>query len=76
MRSVVEHSARRIPEWLPMVQCIGSFRCNDTVRGSAASLSALTVVWFQDEYALPIQEPALEQLAGLDWASLAVDVEL
>jgi hypothetical protein len=32
----------------------------------------LVVVWFQDEYALPIAAQVLEQLHALDWNELAV----
>ena len=33
----------------------------EACRDLDADLSVLTVVWFQDEYALPIQEPALSR---------------
>jgi hypothetical protein len=36
----------------------------------------LTIVWFQEEFALPILEPALGQLLAVDWESLAMNVEL
>jgi hypothetical protein len=65
-----------IPEWLPMVTCIGSFKDVRTARNPSMDLSVLTVVWFQDEYALPISEPALVRLVDLDWDSFATDVEL
>jgi hypothetical protein len=39
-------------------------------------ISVLRVVWFQDEYAPPIQEPALAQLLELDGDTLAMDIEL
>jgi hypothetical protein len=66
----------RISEWLPMVTCIGSFKDVRTVRNPSMDLSVLTVVWFQDEYALPIREPALSRLVDLDWDSFATDVEI
>jgi uncharacterized protein (TIGR02996 family) len=49
----------REPEWLPAVTCIGVF--GDTY-------SALAVVWFQEEYALPIEKGILTQIRALDWA--------
>ena len=67
MTRVKERFPGRIPEWLPRVQCIGSFE---------DGLTALVVVWFQDEYALPILEPALSQMLALDWESLATDFDL
>src|SRR5262245_9612650 len=39
-------SPHHIPEWLPMVTCIGSFKSITTARDSSKDLSVLTVVWF------------------------------
>lgn len=77
-RLVVERSPnpRRVPEWLPMVRCIGSFKDVVKARDPDKDLSLLTVVWFQDEYALPVLEPALSQLLAIDWELLAVDIDL
>ncbi len=52
-----------ITDWLPAVTCVGCFG-----NGGAR----LTVVWFQDEFGPPIQEPVLSALLSLDWGSLAV----
>lgn len=64
-----------VPEWLPLVTCIGTFKSVSPARDASKDLSVLTVVWFQDEFALPIKEPAFTQLKALDWATLAADVE-
>ncbi|HLH30013.1 MAG TPA: hypothetical protein VKY31_02345 [Terriglobia bacterium] len=69
-------SVRRLPEWLPLVTCIGSFKGGRPVRDPKKDISVLTVLWFQEEYALPILEPALSHLVALDWDSLAVDIEI
>ncbi len=76
MQRITEQSPHWIPEWLPTVQCIGHFKSGVTARNPEMHVSVLTVVWFQDEYAPPIQEPALGQLLGLDWEALALDIEL
>jgi uncharacterized protein (TIGR02996 family) len=76
MRRITEYSPHWIPEWLPVVQCIGQFSSGVTARNPGMHISVLTVVWFQDEYAPPIQEPALGQLLDLDWEALALDIEL
>jgi hypothetical protein len=52
----------RVSEWLPAVTCVATL---------TAGLSELTVVWFQEEYAPPIREPALGELRTLDWEALA-----
>ena len=37
--------------------------------------SALRVIWFQHEWALPIAPEIVEQLKALQWAEKALDVE-
>ena len=76
MQSIVARRPHHIPEWLPHVRCIGSFKDVVKARDPGKDLSVLTVVWYQDEYALPILEPALSQLLAMDWETLAVDVEI
>jgi hypothetical protein len=71
-----EVASRLVPEWLPTVRCIGSFNYPLPVRDQDKDISLLTVVWFQNEYALPIRDPALTQILNLDWESLATDIEL
>lgn len=65
---------RRAIEWLPEVRCIASFKSDVTRPDFDGYMSLLTVVWFQDDFALPIQESVLEQLKTLDWNALATDV--
>jgi uncharacterized protein (TIGR02996 family) len=76
MKRTIERSPYWIPEWLPMVQCTGFFRGSVTPRHPESHISILTVVWFQEDYAPPVQEPALTKLLDLDWDNLALDVEL
>jgi hypothetical protein len=75
MQRFVERSPHRTPEWLPKIRCIGSFRDVHVARDPWCGLSVLVVVWFQDDYAPPILEPALGQILSLDWESLATDIE-
>lgn len=73
MEHYLDHIKPRIPEWLPEVRCIGSFENDLSVRDQSGYFSVLTVVWFQDEFAMPILDPALEHLRQLDWPALAAD---
>jgi hypothetical protein len=73
---VAQSGGAHVPEWLPEVRCIGAFKDVVKVRDPSRDLSVLVVVWFQDEYALPIREPALSQLLELDWESLATDIDI
>jgi len=63
------------PEWIPMVTCIGVFWDTAPARDTSKDGSMLTVVWFQDNYALPIDEAVLQQLQSIEWERLAVDTE-
>jgi hypothetical protein len=67
------HIAGRPPEFLPMVCCRATLNDTSPVRGSDADCSFLDVVWFQSEFALPIDADVLRQLQGLDWDKLASD---
>lgn len=66
---------RHVPEWLPEVTCIATFKHSAPVRDPAKHLSVLTVVWFQDHYALPIQERSFRELVAIDWDAIATDFE-
>lgn len=55
------------PEALPPVTCVARY---------VGWRAALTIIWFQDEYAFPIAPDILEHLEGIDFATLAVTVEL
>lgn len=66
----------QFPEWLPEVTCVGVLRCSFPARDPDKDGSMLTVVWFQDEYALPIDESVLSQLQTIDWEEVATDFEL
>ena len=65
----------RDPEWLPLVRCIGCFQSAATSNDSMDA-SLLTVVWYQDEFAMPIASNIMMALKSLDWDSLATDIEL
>ena len=64
-----------LPEWMPLVRCIGVFTSTQPARDKRKDFSTLTIVWFQDEYALPILEPALSAIQAVDWESFAADRE-
>jgi hypothetical protein len=60
-------------QWLPAVTCIGQLVSHRPVRSGDGS--SLVVVWYQDDYAFPIAEPALTSLLELDWKTLATDYQ-
>ena len=63
---------RRIPEWLPFVECIGLFH-SLAARDQTKDGSALTIVWFQKDFGF--DEKAIEDLRSVDWDRYAVDFE-
>lgn len=68
-------SPNRFPEWLPLVRCIASLTDIQPARDRTRDFSALVVMWYQDEFAFPIDPYALESLRNLDWDALATDVD-
>jgi hypothetical protein len=66
-------SMSQTAEWLPLVSCVARFRGISPARDSSKDFSSLVVVWFQDEFALPLAETILSSLTHLDWNALAAD---
>lgn len=62
-------------EWIPLVRCIGVFS-NSSNKHPGTHESYLTIVWFQDEYAMPIDARILERIAFINWNAVAVDVAI
>src|SRR5262249_22290579 len=60
------------PAALPRVTCIGRFRSEPIVE-SPGCYSELTIIWFQSDFALPIEPSVLKEIARLDWDTIASD---
>jgi len=58
------------PARLPSVTCIGRFN-SDGQFGTDDIWSVLRVIWFQDEFAFPIEDRVLQQIAVIDWETHA-----
>ncbi len=56
---------------LPAVCCIASFEANYPTKPDAGSYSELTVVWFQGDWAYPMQDEIVSALRSLPWTDLA-----
>lgn len=65
----------RAPEWIPLVRCIGCFQSDKTSRNPNKDVSFLTVLWYQNDFAMPIEGGILIELRKLDWDALATDIE-
>jgi hypothetical protein len=68
-----------VAEWLPWVTCAGVFKSLSLTRPRPEGpwgWSLLAVVWYQDEFAPPIDEVIVADLRRLDWERLAIDVRM
>jgi hypothetical protein len=54
------------PARLPSVTCIARFNSNGQL-GTDDIWSVLRVIWFQEDFAFPIEDRALRQIAEIDW---------
>lgn len=64
-----------IPAQLPGVICEARFRSLEPAREESCDYSWLTIVWFQNDFAMPIESDIQDKIKVLDWESLANDDE-
>jgi hypothetical protein len=62
--------------FLPSVVCNAVLERVGSMPNDYPCWETLVVIWFQDEYALPIAASVLSQLQALDWKALAVQTEM
>ena len=60
-------------EQLPAVVCVAVFDSGKLAKPDSEPYSSLTVFWFQDEFALPLDPQVLAHIQSLDWEALATD---
>jgi hypothetical protein len=68
------------PSWndaaaLPAATCVAQFTSEALADDSGGFASVLRVIWFQDEFAFPIDPSIVVELAALDWEAQAVGWE-
>jgi len=71
----IQAKTSRVIEWLPHVRCIGVFTSFPPARDESKFQSCLTVVWYQDEYAMPFDEEVLKAIKSMNWNKLAADLD-
>lgn len=67
------HRGPRTAYYLPSTTCIGEFLSSAPARDADMPYSALTLIWYQDDFALPIAEGALAEIRRLEWGPMAED---
>jgi uncharacterized protein (TIGR02996 family) len=74
----IEHRRQEPHPWgppaaLPDVACVGYFHSFGPARDSSRDCSGLAIIWFQDEFAFPIDPGVWKQLVAVDWEQHAID---
>jgi hypothetical protein len=67
------------PIKLPSVLCVARFDSRHPIHDHSDPVmyySQLSVIWFQEDFAFPIDGAVLEALRQIDWEKLAYDVEM
>lgn len=62
------------PMSLPGTTCVLALKCWQTSDPDLGGHSELTLICFQEKFALPLDQEILDQIAQLDWFSLSKDV--
>ena len=63
------------PASIPPITCFMLLQCHQVFRDFDMHGSALTVVWFQENYAMPIDDLILEKIKQIPWAEIADEFE-
>lgn len=63
------------PATLPEIVCVARFDSLEPARDPDKELSGLGVIWFQNEFAFPIDPVVLDRLMAIDWERYAVDMD-
>jgi len=66
------------PIRIPGILCVARYNSRHPVHDHSDPIlyySQLSVIWFQEDFAFPIDGAVLEELRQLDWEKLAYDVE-
>jgi uncharacterized protein (TIGR02996 family) len=63
------------PRGLPPIACVGRFHSFQPAREPWRHYSELVVIWFQAEFALPIDPQVWEQFLSIDWDQHAADYD-
>ena len=74
MKEIIESRTRKV-EWLPLVRCVGVFSSFRPARDQSKDVSYLTILWFQDAFAMPIAQDVLNQIKATNWNELATDLD-
>ncbi|MHB8901764.1 MAG: hypothetical protein ACYC6Y_23660, partial [Thermoguttaceae bacterium] len=63
------------PAKLPRIECIARFVRPQFARDKTKDLSQLVVIWYQDDFAFPVDEEIAEKFKAINWNAEAADGE-
>ena len=63
------------PSALPSVTCIGRFDSLQPARDKNCDFSGLVIIWYQEEFAFPIEPSVVSKLLAIDWETHAADMD-
>ena len=63
------------PASIPTITCVASFDCFDAIRDESKDGSTLPIVWFQSDFAFPIESDIVESIIRLPWDDLATNFD-
>ncbi len=61
------------PASIPGIVCIARFESDYTSKEPILFRTTAKVVWFQSDFALPIESSCLDQIKAIDWPQIAVE---
>lgn len=61
--------------WLPLITCMGCFTSWTPREKMDEDSSRLIIIWYQDAFALPIEDNILSQIKTINWNKLAIGVD-
>jgi hypothetical protein len=64
-----------MPAEIPKITCVAQFDSFDPARDKLMDASTLPIVWFQSDFAFPIDEAIEAQIRSLDWEKYASDFQ-
>jgi hypothetical protein len=64
------------PASIPGIMCLARFQSESTARDVLKDYSALAVVWFQNQFALPIEKSVIARIQEIAWGEVAFDYRI
>ena len=58
------------PAALPGITCVAELWYNDVFRDKEKMFSSLCIIWFQEDYAFPIDEEIIEKINGIPYSQI------